>query len=92
LALLGLSGIIGGVQAKNAREQEALADSMSDLPTSATGAAGAAGMGGLGGYTGASQQQAPVMVNVNAEMDGVQLGGLFKRVTTNYNKTTIKQR
>ncbi len=90
LALIGLSGLVGGIQSKNQAERDALQSEMQDLPTGATGAGGGASMGGLGGFTAGNQVQ-PIQVNVNAEMDGVQLGGLFKRVTNNYNKTVVKQ-
>ena len=89
LALIGLSGLVGGIQSKNAAEQSAMNTELNNLPQGATGAPGATSMGGLGGFS-AGQQQQPVMVNLNAEMDGVQLGGLFRRVTTNYNKTAIR--
>lgn len=89
LALIGLSGLVGGIQSKNAAEQSAMNTELNNLPQGATGAPGATSMGGLGGFS-AGQQQQPIMVNLNAEMDGVQLGGLFRRVTTNYNKTAIR--
>lgn len=89
LALIGLSGLVGGIQSKNAAEQSAMNTELNNLPQGATGAPGATSMGGLGGFI-AGQQQQPIMVNLNAEMDGVQLGGLFRRITTNYNKTAIR--
>ena len=90
LALIGLSGLVGGIQSKNQAERDALQSEMQDLPTGATGAGGGGGVGGLGGFSAGNQIQ-PIQVNVNAEMDGVQLGGLFRRVTNNYNKTVVKQ-
>jgi hypothetical protein len=90
LALLGLSGIIGGVQAKNAQERE---DAMAGLPSGASDISPTAGgVGGFGGLTSQAGQTAPIVVNLSAEMDGVKVGGLFKRVTTDYEKSSIKQR
>jgi tape measure domain-containing protein len=90
LALLGLSGLIGGVQAKNAQERE---DAMAGLPSGASDISPTAGgVGGFGGLTSQAGQTAPIVVNLSAEMDGVKVGGLFKRVTTDYEKSSIKQR
>ena len=90
LALIGLSGLLGGLASKADKDTAAMNNMMDELPTGATGAGGGGGVGGLGGFSAGNQVQ-PIQVNVNAEMDGVQLGGLFKRVTNNYNKTVVKQ-
>ncbi len=90
LALIGLSGLLGGLASKADQDTAAMNNMMDELPSGATGAGGVGGIGGLGGFSAGNQVQ-PIQVNVNAEMDGVQLGGLFRRVTNNYNKTVVKQ-
>jgi len=88
LALLGLSGILKGVQDKNANERKM---AIEGIPTSASGGGAPGGAsGGFAGLATATQQQQPININLVAELDGVALGGLFRQINRDYDRMTIK--
>jgi tape measure domain-containing protein len=88
LALLGLSGILKGVQDKNANERKM---AIEGIPASASGGGAPGGAsGGFAGLATATQQQQPININLVAELDGVALGGLFRQINRDYDRMTIK--
>jgi len=88
LALLGLSGILKGVQDKNANERKM---AIEGIPASASGGGAPGGAsGGFAGLAAAAQQQQPININLVAELDGVALGGLFRQINRDYDRMTIK--
>jgi len=88
LALLGLSGILKGVQDRNANERKM---AIEGIPTSASGGGAPGGAsGGFAGLATATQQQQPININLVAELDGVALGGLFRQINRDYDRMTIK--
>lgn len=84
LALLGLSGLIKGLGDRKRKEREQAGAGLPEVGTARPSVAG-----GFGGFAQQMQSQ-PIIINLSAEMDGVEMGGVIKTVEIKHGKRSIK--